>query len=181
MVEKVKLDMTIVLPAGSECERCVDRLQEALLTHKGVTEAHIVCDPALRPLSASESPPTGQARLCLHYDPNLISLDEVNKAAREEGVAVERRFHHEVLAIAGMDCADCARTLEKGVGQLDGVLWASASFAAARLVVEYDAEVVARSEIVARIRELGYDVPPPAPLVYLISRRDGALQRMGRR
>jgi Cd2+/Zn2+-exporting ATPase len=88
MVEKVRLEIPVVLPVGSECERC------------------------------------------------------------------------EVLAIAGMDCADCARTLEKGVGQLDGVLWVSASFASARLVVEYDAEVVARTDIVARIRQLGYDVPP---------------------
>ena len=110
----------------------------------------------------------------MHYDPNLISLEEVNKAAREEGVAIERRFRHQVLAIAGMDCADCARTLEKGVGQLDGVLWISASFATARLVVEYDTQVVARTDIVARIRELGYDVQGPAPLVFRIGGMDCA-------
>jgi len=167
MVEKVRLEIPVVLPAGSECERCVDRLQEALLTHKGVIEAHVARDPT---------------RLCLHYDPNLISLDEVNKAAREEGVAIERRFHHEMLAITGMDCADCARTLEKGVGQLDGVLWASANFAAARLGVEYDADVVGRTDIVARIRDMGYDVPPlrlrsgqaPPPLVFRVEGMDCA-------
>jgi Cd2+/Zn2+-exporting ATPase len=175
MVEKVRLEISVVLPAGSECERCVDRLQEVLLAHKGVMEAHVVRDPALRPFErAQDRLGSGQARLCLHYDPNLISLDEVNKAAREEGVAIERRFHHEVLAIIGMDCADCARTLEKGVGQLDGVLWASANFAAARLVVEYDAQVVARTDIVARIRRLGYDVPPPAPLVFRVEGMDCA-------
>ncbi len=167
MVEKVRLEIPVVLPAGSECERCVNRLQEALLTHKGVIEAHVARDPT---------------RLCLHYDPNLISLDEVNKAAREEGVAIERRFHHEVLAITGMDCADCVRTLEKGVGQLDGVLWASANFAAARLGVEYEADVVGRTDIVARIRDLGYDVPPirlrsgqaPLPLVFRVEGMDCA-------
>jgi len=89
-------------------------------------------------------------------------------------VAIERRFRHEVLAIAGMDCADCARTLEKGVGQLDGVLWVSVSFATARLVIEYDAEVVARTDIVARIRQLGYDVHGPAPLVFRVGGMDCA-------
>jgi Cd2+/Zn2+-exporting ATPase len=167
MVEKVRLEIPVVLPVGNGCQRCVDRLQEALLTHKGVMEAHVVPAPALRPGS-------GQARLCLHYDPNLISLEEVNKAAREEGVAIERRFRHQVLPIAGMDCADCARTLEKGVGQLDGVLWASATFATARLVVEYDTQVVARTDIVARIRELGYDVRGPAPLVFRVGGMDCA-------
>ena len=190
MVEKVRLEIPVVLPVGNECERCVDRLQEALLTHKGVMEAHVVPAPALRPfdraqgrrgsepaLSSSKGQGSGRARLCLHYDPNLISLEEVNKAAREEGVAIERRFRHEVLAIAGMDCADCARTLEKGVGQLAGnarVLWVSASFATARLVVEYDTEVVARTDIVARIRELGYDVHGPAPLVFRVGGMDCA-------
>jgi Cd2+/Zn2+-exporting ATPase len=187
MVEKVRLEIPVVLPVGNECERCVDRLQEALLTHKGVMEAHVVPAPALRrdpepalsrvegpALNGSKGQGSGRARLCLHYDPNLISLEEVNKAAREEGVAIERRFRHEVLAIAGMDCADCARTLEKGVGQLDGVLWVSASFATARLVVEYDTEVVARTDIVARIRELGYDVHGPAPLVFRVGGMDCA-------
>jgi Cd2+/Zn2+-exporting ATPase len=177
MVEKVRLEIPVVLPMGSECERCVDRLQEALLTHKGVMEAHVVPAPALRLFGKVSRPPpqgSGRARLCLHYDPNLISLEEVNKAAREEGVAIERRFRHEVLAIAGMDCADCARTLEKGVGQLDGVLWVSASFATVRLVVEYDTEVVARTDIVARIRELGYDVHGPAPLVFRVGGMDCA-------
>jgi Cd2+/Zn2+-exporting ATPase len=73
-----------------------------------------------------------------------------------------------------MDCADCARTLERGVGQLDGVLGVSASFGAAQLVVEYDAEVVAQTDVVARIRELGYDVPPPAPLVFHVEGMDCA-------
>ncbi|HID64095.1 MAG TPA: hypothetical protein EYP49_15360, partial [Anaerolineae bacterium] len=167
MIEKVKLEIPLVLPENGECERCVARLQEALLARKGVAQAHVVTAPALRLRS-------GQARLCLHYDPNLISLDEVKKAAREEGVAIERRFHHEALPIVGMDCADCARTLEKGVEQLDGVLWASATFAVGRLVVEYDALVVARTDIVARIRELGYDVPPPAALVFRVEGMDCA-------
>ena len=46
MVEKVRLEIPVVLPVGNECERCVDRLQEALLTHKGVMKAHVVPAPA---------------------------------------------------------------------------------------------------------------------------------------
>ncbi len=40
--------------------------------------------------------------------------------------------------IQGMDCADCARTIEAGVARLDGVIACSLNYAAAKLVVEGD-------------------------------------------
>lgn len=62
------------------------------------------------------------------------------------------------LKIAGMDCADCALKLEKGVARLDGVHRADVNFATATMWVQYDAETVAPQDIVRRIRTLGYDV-----------------------
>ena len=40
------------------------------------------------------------------------------------------------LKIAGMDCADCALKLEKGVARLDGVHRADVSFATATMWVQ---------------------------------------------
>ena len=57
--------------------------------------------------------------------------------------------------IQGMDCADCARTIEVGVARLDGVTACSLNYAAAKLVVEGD---IAQEVVVARVRALGYDV-----------------------
>ncbi len=57
--------------------------------------------------------------------------------------------------IQGMDCADCARTIEAGVARLDGVIACSLNYAAAKLVVEGD---IAQEVVVARVRALGYDV-----------------------
>ncbi|MFQ6057647.1 MAG: heavy metal translocating P-type ATPase [Anaerolineae bacterium] len=150
MIEKVKLEIPIMLPENGECERCITRLQEALLTHKGVAKVHVDRD---------QEPP----RLCLHYDPNLISLAQVEEAARQEGISIERRFHHELLDIEDMDCADCAQTLEKGVGRLDGVLWVAVNFATAKMRLEYHTDRIDRSAIVERIRELGYDVGVAVP------------------
>jgi Cd2+/Zn2+-exporting ATPase len=101
-------------------------------------------------------------RFCIHYDPNLVSVDYVQALAVEEGANLEWRYRHEVLPVTGMDCADCARTLESGLGRLKGVLWVSANFAASSLAVEYDAERLARPAILSRIRALGYDVQEPA-------------------
>lgn len=57
--------------------------------------------------------------------------------------------------ITGMDCADCAKTIEKGVARLDGVTRCAINFGAAKLKVE---GVLPREAVVARVRELGYDV-----------------------
>ncbi len=59
------------------------------------------------------------------------------------------------LRISGMDCADCALTLERGVGQLEGVESVTVSFAAATLRVWGNASLEAITE---RVRALGYDV-----------------------
>jgi Cd2+/Zn2+-exporting ATPase len=56
---------------------------------------------------------------------------------------------------------------------LDGVLWASANFAAATLSVEYDAERVARPAILSRVRSLGYDVPEALPSQELVFQVEG--------
>jgi len=57
-----------------------------------------------------------------------------------------------------MDCADCAATLEKGVGKLNGVQSCAVNFGVARLKADYDAARTSEATIVERIQTLGYDV-----------------------
>jgi Cd2+/Zn2+-exporting ATPase len=63
---------------------------------------------------------------------------------------VEQRFQ-----IEGMDCADCARSIEKGVARLDAVESAALNFTTGTLCVRGP---VAAERVVARVQELGYDV-----------------------
>src|SRR5574342_1261267 len=67
------------------------------------------------------------------------------------------------LRITGMDCADCAATLEKGVGHLPGVQACAVNFGAARLKVEFEPAHLEEPAIVERIRTLGYDVNAETP------------------
>ena len=99
----------------------------------------------------------------------------------------EQRFQ-----VTGMDCANCARTVETGVAKLAGVESAALNFTTGTLRVNGP---VPAGRVVARVRELGYDVAEgggagerrsrgesitPAPLLprtqallpYLWSRRD---------
>ncbi len=62
------------------------------------------------------------------------------------------------LRITGMDCADCALKLEKGVARLDGVTECWVNFAAAKMEISGEIDQAA---VTARIQALGYGVAGP--------------------
>ena len=64
----------------------------------------------------------------------------------------------EKLRLSGMDCADCAISIEKSLNSMPGVESAQVSFAAATADVRYDPSTVKRETIVERISDLGYNV-----------------------
>ncbi len=145
MTERIQIEVNLLLPAGNGCEPCQERLQKRVRAYRGIEKAHLVRE--------GDAP-----QFCIHYDPNLIGVDYIRAIAIEEGVHLETRYRHETLSITDLDCVDCARTLEGGIGRLAGVLWVSANFAASTLAVEYDAQQVDREAILSRIRALGYGV-----------------------
>ncbi len=59
--------------------------------------------------------------------------------------------------IEGMDCADCARAIERSVARLDGVTAASVNYTASRLDVSGSANVEA---VATQVRALGYGIRP---------------------
>nr|MBC7245233.1 cadmium-translocating P-type ATPase [Chloroflexota bacterium] len=78
------------------------------------------------------------------------------------------------LPITGLDCIDCARTLEDGVAQLEGVQAAELNFAAASLAVQFNTQQTNPAQIIARIKELGYDVALGDELVFELDELDCA-------
>ncbi|MDT8902081.1 heavy metal translocating P-type ATPase [Selenomonadales bacterium 4137-cl] len=64
----------------------------------------------------------------------------------------------DTFSITGMTCSACAARIEKGVAAMPGVAAANVNFAVGRLTVEYDQAAVTPENIVAKIRDLGYDV-----------------------
>ncbi|MBI5029286.1 MAG: cadmium-translocating P-type ATPase [Chloroflexi bacterium] len=146
MTGELELDIPILLPQiESDRDQCVARLQDALAGKRGIDHVHVHNDRA-------------PAQLCLHYDPDLVSLAEVQRLAERAGATVANRYNHDLLELDGMDCGDCALVVEHGLARLDGVLAASVNYPAAKLRVEYDTEKVSRRAVVARVRDLGYGV-----------------------
>ena len=143
---RVSLELPVVLPeVNGQDDQCIGRLVERLEGLRGITTAHL-----------DEEEP--EARLCLHYDPNLVALAQVERLARDTGAELTRRYRHEALLITSMDCGDCAQSIEHVVRRMDGVLQVSVSYAAEKMRVEYDSTSVSREQISARVASMGFEV-----------------------
>ena len=64
-----------------------------------------------------------------------------------------------VLPVTGMTCANCVATVERNVRKLDGVQEANVNYASEKLTLTYDDSLLKTSDIIARVRKAGYDVP----------------------
>lgn len=141
--ERVRIELPVLLPdVPSERDACVDRLRERLGQVKGIVESHVVMDP--------------ESLLCVHYDPDVVGLDDVRRAAEEAGAAVTERYGHAVLALRALGSEDGAVRIETALERLDGVLHASASLPGQRAGVEYDRELVDEERIRSELVSLGY-------------------------
>ena len=67
--------------------------------------------------------------------------------------------------VAGMDCGSCAKTIEVGLQQLDGVAEVAVSFATEKVKVSYDTSRITEEAIFNRIRGLGYTVEQSSKVV----------------
>ncbi len=76
------------------------------------------------------------------------------------------------FVIEGMDCADCALQLEKGVGKLDGVEACKVNFTMAKLEVHGD---VAPEKVMQQVQELGYKAVPVESAPAWKPRRGGVI------
>jgi len=62
----------------------------------------------------------------------------------------------ETFTVDGLDCADCAATLEKSIGRLNGVIDVDVNFAAAMMRVTYDRAQIRPEEIERAVGGFGY-------------------------
>ena len=156
----VELDLDLLLPGvADERDQCVTRLQERLVITRGVSEAHVERGD-------------GQARLCVHYDPAVLTLAAVQRLAARAGARVSTRYRHDLITVEGMDCSDCTLAIEHTLQRMPGVLTARVNYAAGTLRVEYDATKASHGTIVGRVQGLGYRVPKPRAVAWLQDRRE---------
>ena len=71
-----------------------------------------------------------------------------------------------VFDVTGMDCGDCAKTVQAGVARLSGVRAATVNFAVGTLVVAPDTAILTPDQVLAAVRQAGYaaTVRSPSPV-----------------
>ena len=148
-MKTLRLDLLLLLPDIEERDNCVLLLTNRLAAVRGIKEAHIVRE-------------NGTAQLCLHYDPNLVSLERLQRLAESAGAAVTDRFRHEQMLFVGIDTADAAVNLQEYLAALPGMLHTSVSYAAGLIFVAYDSEVLDRVIIEKTVRSMGVRIVDPA-------------------
>ena len=145
--QTIELQITALLPGiDDHNDGCLVRLETALQNQKGISRAHLEREKI--PLN-----------LCLHYDPNQLTIEDVRRLATRAGAQIVNTYHHVLIPIEGMDCSDCVTVIEHSLGRMDGVLAVSVSYVAQTVRVEFDRHKVDRPAIEKRIRSLGYEVP----------------------
>jgi len=144
MAEKtVEIAITLLLPEIEDAgDLCLNRIQDVLQRHKGILKTHLELDH-------------DPVDLCIHYDPNLISLAAVYRLAAQAGFELSNGYLHETIPFAGLDSADAADVLAGELERLPGMLHASVSYAAGLIFVAYSAERLKRKSIEKVIRRYG--------------------------
>jgi Cd2+/Zn2+-exporting ATPase len=148
VTEKLKLDLSLLLPDMEAGDRCITFLTDHLNTMRGIEEAHIVRH-------------NGTAEVCIHYDPNLVPLARVERLARQAGGEISERYQHDTMPFSGLNTADAAWTLEQALASLEGVLHANVNYAAGLISVAYDTQIADREQIQKIIRRYGVRIVPP--------------------
>lgn len=147
MEQTIAIDIPLLLPGiQNEKDECLVRLEAALQGKKGIIRAHVERD---------KSP----VDLCLHYDPNLLTLSDVKRLAELAGAQIVNRYHHESIPIENMDCSDCSLVIEHSVGRMEGVLSVNVNYPTEKMWIEYDNHKITRAAIEKRVRSLGYQIP----------------------
>ena len=154
MPNDIQLALRIVLPSIDEDDQCVQLLTERLHSVRGITDAHIV-----------QKGGANNAELCLHYDPNLVSLDQLKQMALQTGAEIANRYCHEQIPFSHMRVADAALGLADVLTKLSGMLHADVNYAAGLAFVAYDSEALKREAIEQAMRGMGVKVLPTQPVI----------------
>ncbi len=125
--------------SGMTCASCVATIEKSVKNLDGVLDIKV----NLSTENAS-----------LEYDPNKVDLSKVEKAVNDLGYKVVNEKVD--VKIGGMHCAACVATLEKAIGNIDGVSAVSANLAAEDAVVQYNTQVASIDDIKRAIEGAGY-------------------------
>jgi Cd2+/Zn2+-exporting ATPase len=138
-----RVDIPLTLPP--EETACGELLRQTLLDHTGVVSA--AWDPLRQVLS-------------LEYLPERISLAKMEGLVEALGAKLGKRYERCTLRLAGMNCMECALSLERDLRRVPGVPWIAVDFPGSVVRAEIEADGAVRARLERRIAQLGFAARP---------------------
>ncbi len=149
---KIRIELPIILPEiPDERDPCVQRLIGALSTKPGIERVHVLPPEHGRP-----------ARLCVHYDPERVRLEDIRRWVRQTGAHLTEAYGHLILPVSGIRNVRHAQRLERQLLSKSGVLDVQVS-PAGIVRIEYDRQQLTEADIRTLLNQLGL-VPREVPL-----------------
>ena len=116
-MEKLQLKIPVILPqVPNEKDSCVERLIQKLQAKEGIEKVHIA------DANGADVP-----QLCFHYDPDIISIDRIQSLTESTGAEITEKYGHLLIEVKGIRHTRQARSIEKSLLAINGVLEASVS------------------------------------------------------
>ncbi len=137
----------VTLEDGDEAH-CAELLLKTLTTHKGIGGVEF---------------DTGQSAIKVKYDPNIVSLQTVERVAEQVGAQFGERYHRCALRMDGVSCRSCGVAIERRLQGRDDIVWASANAPSGSLSVEYVGTSAQLPQISKEIGQSGVPVRPTEP------------------
>lgn len=126
-MEKIQINLEILLPEiPDERDACVERLISVMQKQKGIANAHLI------PEGKGNS-----AKLCFHYNPDLISIERVEKFAKDAGAKITDQYSHLLIEVVSIREMMEAEVREHQLKKLPGVSDVSVS-ATGNIRLEFD-------------------------------------------
>lgn len=146
-MEKIKINLDIVLPdIPDEKDECVERVITIIQNNKGIEKVHIVPE--------TEST---KAKLCFHYNPDIISVEKVQKLAERAGAKVSERYGHLLIEVTGIRQTRHANIIELSLKDVKGILSVSVS-GTGMISLEFDEKETSPQKIYKQIKKLGLHI-----------------------
>ena len=161
-----RVDLPLILPeVGDAQDECVARLISLLEARDGVSRVHVVREgnafpddvvAAEKRIGAPDSAPLQtEPQLCLHYDPERLTIAKLTSLIHLAGAEVRQTYGHAMFAFRAIGSEDDGQRIEDELRSLPGVTSASVSFPAQVARVEFHLDQIDRVEIERRMRGFG--------------------------
>jgi len=141
-MKKIQLKIPVILPqVPNEKDTCVERLIQELQAKEGIEKVHVA------DANGDDLP-----QLCFHYDPDIISIDRIQSLAERTGAEITEKYGHLLIEVKGIRHTRQARSIEKTLLAINGVLEPSVS-ASGMIRLEFDKKQTNFDEISKQIEK----------------------------